>query len=90
MCSRKSFSPLSRGLDSAHCVDDYQAVVALDHRQIPDVTVPDLVQVVRDLVQAALMDQLRLAPEAGIHRVQAARVLITRLAAGCARERMSI
>jgi hypothetical protein len=56
--------------DAGRAVDDHQAVVTFHDGQVGDVVVADLVQVVGDPVQAAPAQQLRLAPQARVHRVR--------------------
>ncbi|HTC73803.1 MAG TPA: hypothetical protein VK655_13010 [Solirubrobacteraceae bacterium] len=50
-------------------IEQDQARVALDDREVRDVVVADLVQALDDLEQAALGAQLRLPPQARLDRV---------------------
>jgi hypothetical protein len=47
-------------------IDDHDSLVALDDGHVRQVLIADLVDAVGDLEQTADVDQLRLAPEAGI------------------------
>ena len=66
----KQVQALFRALNPGHAVDDHQAAVTLDDGQVGDVVVTRLIQAVDDLVQATLLDQLGLPPQARVHRVR--------------------
>ena len=58
------------GLGRDHRIDDGNSLLTLDDRHVRQILIADLVDAVGDLEEAGDIDELRLAPQAGVDRVR--------------------